>query len=219
MRLKLVFAITVLLAVLPNRPCFAKDGHGQRGAGASAANNGAIGKGANAKGASAKGTGRSNSASAPNGADVPIDGGVTVAPPVLPPHSVTRHQIRIVNPSGKTPANPVNRAALGSTTAPMTRNAIGQPVVPPRNFVGAPPTVPALQKPGVGLPPIIHGALGVPNAPPVVSSGTARVNVANATNRSINDTTVVHPATAPSAIGGPASGRYGINGTTVRNRH
>jgi hypothetical protein len=75
--------------------------------------------------------------------------------------------------------------------------------------------LPALQRSGAVSPPIVHGG---PAAPPV-SSGTARVNIANATNRgSVNGATVIRPATSPSVIGGPAQARYGINGTTVQNR-
>ena len=170
------------------------------------ANNGASGKGA------------SGANPAPSKADVPIDAEATVAPPVLPPHG--QQQIRTSNPSVKIviPTNS-SRGQAGATTAPTARNAIGQPVVSPRNFVGAQPPVPALQRSGGVSPPIIHGA---PGGPPrrVVSSGTARVNVANATNRgSINGATVIRPATAPSVIGGPAAARYGINGTTVQNKH
>jgi hypothetical protein len=76
--------------------------------------------------------------------------------------------------------------------------------------------LPALQTPGAVSPPIIHGG---PAAPPL-SSGTARVNAANATNRgSVNGATMIRPATGPSVIGGPAQARYGINGTTLQNRH
>jgi hypothetical protein len=44
--------------------------------------------------------------------------------------------------------------------------------------------------------------------------------VANRTNRgNVSGATVIRPATSPSVIGGPAQARYGINGTTVQNRH
>jgi hypothetical protein len=50
--------------------------------------------------------------------------------------------------------------------------------------------------------------------------GTPRVNVANVTNRgSVNGATVIRPANGASVIGGPAQARYGINGTTVQNKH
>jgi hypothetical protein len=99
---------------------------------------------------------------------------------------------------------------------PTVRNAIGQPVVPPKNFAGVHPAVsPAPRAPGVVLPQVIHGG---PAAPVVASSGTGRVNVAN--NRgSINGTNVIRPVATPAPIGGPAQPRYGINGTTVQNRH
>jgi hypothetical protein len=215
MRLRLVLS-SIVLAALATNPCFAKDGHAQHGAGAGTANNGASGKGSSGNGAS--GTGASANP-APSKADVPIDAEAAVAPPVLPPRGVTQQQIRTINPSVKT-VNPGNasrsQAGAMTITAPTARNAIGQPVVSPKNFSGGQPPLPALQRPGAVSPPIIHGW---PAAPPV-SSGAARVNVANATNRgSVNGATVVRPATGPSVIGGPAQARYGINGTTVQNRH
>jgi hypothetical protein len=201
--LRLVLS-SIVLATLAANPCFAKDGHAQHSARASAANNGGSGKSA------------SGAHPAPSEANVPLDTEATVALPVLPPHGVTQQQTRTVNPSGKTPANPVSRATMGATTIPTVRNAIGQPVVPPKNFAGAQPPVPTLQRPGTVSPPIIHGG---PVAAPV-ASGPARVNVANATNRgSVNGATVIRPATGFSVIGGPAQARYGIKGTTVQNGH
>jgi hypothetical protein len=213
MHLRLVLSSIVLAALMAN-PCFAKDGHAQHGARAGAANNDASGKGASGTGASAN--------PAPSKATVPIDAETAVAPPVLPPRGVTQQQIRTINPSLKT-VNPANasrsHAGAMTITAPTARNAIGQAVVSAKNFSGAQPPLPALQRPGAVLAPIIHGAPGGPAAPPV-SSGAVRVNVANATNRgSVNGATVIRPATGPSVIGGPAAARYGINGTTVRNRH
>jgi hypothetical protein len=204
MRLRLILS-SIVLAALAANPCFAKNGHAHHGARTSAANNGASGNGA-------RGGSR-----APSKAVVPIDADAPVAPAVLPPRG-TQQKIRTINPSVKT-VNPRNssRSQTGATTitAPTARNAIGQPVVSPKDFSGAQPPLPALQRPGAVSPPIIHRE---PAAPPV-SSGTARVNAANATNRgSVNGATVIRPATGPSLIGGPAQARYGINGTTVKNR-
>jgi hypothetical protein len=208
---------SIVLAALAANPCFAKDGHpnshAQHGARASAANNGASGKGAS-------GNGASSATPAPSKADAPIDAEAAVAPPVLPPRGLTQQQIRVTNPSGKT-ANPgpSSRSQVGVTTmtAPTARNAIGQPVVPSKNNItGAQPSLPAPQRSGAVSPPILHGAPAA--APAVVSSGTARVNVAN--NRgSANGATVIRPANAALGIGGPAQPRYGINGTTVQNKH
>jgi hypothetical protein len=208
--------LSVMLLALAANPCFAKDGHAHHGARASAANNGASGNGA------------SGGSRAPSKAVLPIDAEAPVAPPVLPPRGITQQKIRTINPSVKT-VNPQNssRSQTGATTitTPTARNAIGQPVVSPKNFSGAEPPSPALQKPGAVSPPITHGAPGTPGAvggpaAPPVSSRTARANAANATNRgSVNGTTVIRPATGPSVIGGPAQARYGINGTTVQNRH
>jgi hypothetical protein len=211
MPLRLVLS-SIVLAALAANPCFAKDGHAQHGARAGTANNGASGKGASGTGASAN--------PAPSKADVPIDAEAAVAPPVLPLHGRTQQQIRTINPSVKT-VNPGNasrsQAGAMTTTAPTAHNAIGQPVVSPKNFTGAQPPVLTLQRPGAVSPPILHGG---PAVPPAVSSGTARVNVANGTNRgNVNGATVIRPTTGPSVIGGPAQARYGINGTTVQNKH
>jgi hypothetical protein len=211
MRLRLVLS-SIVLAALAAHPCFAKDGHShghvQHGARASAADNGASGKGAGGNGAS----GVVNPA--PRKADAPIDAAAAIAPPVLPPHGLTQQQIRITNPSAKTPSNLVSRATVGATTIQAARNAIGQPVIPSKNIAVALPPLPAPQRSGVVVPPIIHGG----SAAPPASSGTARVKVAN--NRgSVNGATVIRPANGPSGIGGPAAARYGIDGTTVQNKH
>jgi hypothetical protein len=213
MCLRLVLS-SILLAALAANPCFAKDGHAHHGARASAANGGGSGKGAGRNGASGV-------SPAPSNADAPTNAEAPVAPPVLPPRGVTQQQIRSINPSVKT-ANPgiLSRSQAGAPTitAPTLRNAIGQPVVSPKNLAGAQPAVgPALRAPGATSPPILHAG---PAAPPVVASGVPHANVANATNRgSVNSATVIRPATGPSVIGGPAQAHYGINGTTVQNRH
>jgi hypothetical protein len=212
---------SIVLAAMAANPCFAKDGHpnshAQHGARASAASNGAGGKGANGNGG---GNGASSATPAPSKADAPINAEAAVAPPVLPPRGLTQQQIRITNPSGKT-ANPgpSSRGQVGATTmtAPTARNAIGQPVVPSKNNItGTQPPLPVPQSSGAMSPPILHGAPVA--APAVVSSATARVNVAN--NRGgVNGATVIRPANAALGIGGPAQPRYGINGTTVQNKH
>ena len=201
---------SILLAALAANPCFAKDGHAHHGARASAANGGGSGKGTGRNGASGV-------SPAPS-ADAPINAEAPVAPPVLPPGGVTHQQIRSINPSVKT-ANPIlsrSQAGAPTITAPTVRNAIGQPVVSPKNLAGAQPAVsPALRASGATSPPILHAG---PAAAPIVSSGVP-VNVAKATNHgSINGATVIRPATGPSVIGGPAQARYGINGTTVQNK-
>jgi hypothetical protein len=212
MCLRLVLS-SILLAALAANPCFAKDGHAHHGARASAANGGGSGKGTGRNGASGV-------SPAPSKADAPINAEAPVAPPVLPPRGVTQQQIRSINPSVKTP-NPgiLSRSQAGAPTitAPTLRNAIGQPVVSPKNLAGAQPAVaPALRASGATSPPILHAG---PAAAPIVSSGVPHVNVAKATNHgSINGVTAIRPAAGPSAIGGPAPAHYGINGTAVQNR-
>jgi hypothetical protein len=212
MHLRLVLS-SIVVAALAVNPCFAKDGHAQHGARASAANHGASGKGAG-------GNGASGARAAPSKADVPINAEAPVAPPVLPPRGVKQQQIRITNPNVNSWRS---QAGVTTMTAPTLRNAIGQPVIspnnlPPKNLAGRQPAIsPALRASGAVSPPILHDGSA---APPVVSSGVSRVNVANATNRgSVNGATMVRPATGPSAIGGPAQARYGINGTTAQSRH
>jgi hypothetical protein len=194
MRLRLLLSIIVLAALAAN-PCFAKDSHAQRGARAGSAN------------ASTSGKGTSGANPPPNNANVPAEAGETIAPPVLPPHSVAQPQLRIVNPSAKNLVNaPHSQPSVITSTAPGARNPIGQPVVAATNSAGAPP----------GLPPALR-ASGIVASPRLVPLGAARVNVTS--SGSVNGTTVIRPAIAQSAIGGPAQPHYGINGTTVQNRH
>ena len=200
---RLILSTIVLLAVAANQPGLAKDGHAQHSARASATNNGASGKG----------TSGANPGTAK--ASVPIDAEATIAPPVLPPRGPKPQPNRNANQNPKivTPGNAA-RGQAGGATAPTVRNAIGQPVVPPKDFAGARPPVPAPQRSGAVSAPIIHGG---PVAAPV-SSGAARVNVAN--NRvSVNGATVIRPPNTSVVIGGPAAARYGINGTMVHNKH
>lgn len=212
---------SIVLAALAANPCFAKDGHpnshAQHGARPSAANHGASGKGASGNGG---GNGASRATPAPSKADAPIDAEAAVAPPVLPPRGLTQQQIRITTPSGKT-ANPEpsSRGQVGAAAmpTPTARNAIGQPVIPPKNNITglqSPLSVP--QRSGAVSPAILHGAPAA--APAVVSSGAARVNAAN-NGGGVNGATVIRPANAALGIGGPAQPRYGINGTTVQNKH
>ena len=201
---------SILLAALAANPCFAKDGHAHHGARASVANGGGSGKGTGRNGASG---------ASPAPTDAPINAEAPVAPPVLPPRGVTQQQIRSMNPSEKTNPGILSRSQAGAPTitAPTLRNAIGQPVISPKNLAGAQPAVsPALRASGATSPPILHAE---PAAAPIASSGVPRANVANATNRgSVNGATAIRPATGPSVIGGPAQARYGINGTAVQNR-
>ncbi len=204
MHLRLVL-LSILVSALVANPCFAKIGRAQPGAPASAANSGASGKGA-------------NGAKPPANTGSPFtDAGETLPPPVLPPRG---QEMRIRNPSVKivVPAN-LSRGLTAASPGP-SRNAIGQFVSTPKNFVGPQPTISsALPRPGMGSSPIIHGAL-TGSAASVVPPGTARVTLANAANHgSINGASAIHPATAPSIIGGPAAARYGINGTMVRQKH
>jgi len=206
MRLRLILSIAALLALAAGQPCFAKNGHAQHGARTSSSNSGASGK--DVSGAN---PGRSK-------ASGPIDARETIAPPVPPPHGVRQQRVRIINPSSKNLVNaPRGQAGVRTSTAPTARNAIGQPVVSPKNFTGAQPPVLTLQRPGAGSPLILHGR---PAVSPAISSGAVRVNVANGTNRdNLNGATLIRPTTNPSVVGGPAQARYGINGTTVQHKH
>ncbi len=195
MHLRLVLSSIMLLALAAN-PGFAKDSHAQRGARTSTTK------------AATSGKATSGANPAPSKANV-SDAVETVAPPVLPSHGVTPRQARIVNPSAKNLVNAAHGQASAMTNAaPAARNAIGQPVVASKNFAGTQPSVSlALRAPRVG-------------SPPIASPNTPRVNVANATNRgSVNGATMIRPTIAPSAVGGPAQARSGINGTTVQKRH
>jgi hypothetical protein len=202
MRLRSVLSAILLLTLAAN-PCVAKDSHTQHGVRASAAGN------------AASGNGGSGAKPPPSKANVPSDAEAIVAPPVLPPHGVTHQQFRI-SPSAKPIAlgnPPRNSSAI--VPASIARNAIGQPVAAAKTFAGAQPAVLASQRP-VASPPLIPARPAALS----VSPAAAHVNLANATNRgSINGAAVVRPAAGPSLIGGPAQLRYGINGTTVQNKH
>jgi len=204
--LRLIFS-SIVLAVLVTNPCAAKDGHSQHGARANSSNSGTSGKGAS-------GAGGANGANpAQSKATMPIETDETVVPP---PRGATQQSNS--NPTVKiiAPGNQTHSQQNVGTLTPTVRNAIGQPIIAPKSFVGGQPHLSPLQNTSPVPPPILHGAPAA--APPVV--GTARANVANTGNRSsINATTMIRPQTTPSAIGGPAQPRYGINGTTVQNKH
>jgi len=214
MRLRLVLS-SILLAALVTNPCAAKDGHAQHGARASSSNSGTSGKGASGAG------GANGAKPAQSKATVPIETDETVVPPVLPPHGATQQlksnpTVKIIGPGNETHS----QQNVGALT-PTVRNAIGQPIIAPKSFVGGEPHLSPLQNTSPAAPPILHSAPAA--APPVVSSSTARtgpptVSIATVPNRgSVNGTTLSRPATP--AIGGPAQPHYGINGTTVQNRH
>jgi hypothetical protein len=134
---------------------------------------------------------------------------------VLPPHGVTQQQFRIVSPSIKLDGlGNRTRNSNAMLSAPIARNAIGQPIAQTKTFAGAQPPVLVSQRP-LASPPLGPARAAVLS----VSPRAARVNLANVTNRgSINGATAVRPAAGPPLIGGPAQVRYGINGTTVQNR-
>lgn len=195
MRLRLVLS-GVVLTVLAANPGFAKESRAHHSTRASATNTGASGKGT------------SSANQTPGKPGARMDAGETIPPPVLPPHGVTQHQLRITNPSAKVLVNaPHSQAGVVISTPAAVRNAIGQPTVVPKNLVGAQPGVSPAQR--------TSGVI----SPPVVSSGTVHLNVATANHGSINGATAVRRGIAPPGIGGPAQAHYGINGTTVQNRH
>lgn len=204
MRFRSILLLTVFMALAANQPCLAKAAHGHHGAHAGA-KQGVTGK------AGIPTESKAN-------ASINTEG--VIAPSVLPPRNSARQSNRNPNPGLKlvTPRNQSPNLHSGVANPTVIHNAIGQRVVPPKNFVGAPlPASSALRASGA-VSPSIHGGSATP--PPIGSSGAARVNVANATNRgSVNGTTVIRAATGPTVIGGPAQARYGINGTTVRNKH
>jgi hypothetical protein len=212
MRLRLVFSFIVLLALSANQPCSAKEAHAQHGSRPSAANSHANTK--TAIPVETKSNGK-------------IDGQVeaTVPPPVLPRQGVTQQRNETINPSVKivTPGNAAHGQAARTST-PAVRNAIGQPIIQPKNFVGTEQHVPPSQQ--SRGPVSASGLRGAPPAaPPAVSSGAVHANapavtVANAANRgSVNGAALIRPAAAPTGIGGAVRPKYGINGTAVQTKH
>ncbi len=188
---------TMMLLTLAANPSFAKDSHAPHGVRASTTSTTMSGKA------------RTHASPLPSKTSVPIDElRETVAPPVLPPHAVTRHQTPIINPTAKTSVNaPRGQAGTMTNPLPAVRNAIGQPVIMPKNFVGGQHGATSVQ-PGLGVA-----------APTIVPATADRLNVAIAANRGgANGAAPIRPV-ASSGIGGPAPQRYGINGTTVQTRH
>ncbi|SRR5579872_1532590 len=196
MYLRFVLPGILFVALLADQPCFAKDSHAQHGPRARAITNAASGKGA------------SNVNAAPSKASAPVEPEQTVAPPVLRPQGATQHEFRIINPKAKSVTNAAhNQAGAVTSMTPGVRNSVGQPVSATKNFVGVQPGASPVQRPS-----------GVVS-PPIVSPGSAHVNVATGTNHAnINTATATRPIVAP-GIGGLAQARYGLNGTTVQNRH
>lgn len=229
MRLRLAISIIILAALAAHCPSFAKETHPQHSAHA-VANNGGSAKGPTAKGPTAKGPSANSHANSPgtkgageSKSNSAIDLGAIVPPPVLSPSGFARQRNLRAIPSVKiiTPGNSAARNRPGATTPHAARNAIGQPVVQPKNFPAAQAHVsPMPQVSGAIPPPALRGAI----APaPVVSSVPGRsnapaVNVANLASRSSNGAGVIRPAVPPAGVGGPARPAYGINGTTVQNR-
>jgi hypothetical protein len=224
MPLRLLLA-TIVVVALAADPYFAKEGHAQHGH----AQHGYAQHGTRANTTSSAAAGRNAAGpnSAPNKPAASLDAEATVAPPVLPPRGATQQQIRIVNPTAKPafPGNASHGQAGAISTAPVARNAIGQPMAQPKIIGAVLPSPPPLQTLGAVSPsisyPMSHPTshAGGTATPPVVSSAAARVNVANAVNRGgVNGTTVIRPTTGSSSIGGATQPRYGINGTAVQNR-
>src|SRR6516225_4638985 len=170
MRLRLVLSI-ILLAALAANPCFAKDGHAHHGARASAANSGGSGKGTGRNGA--------NGASpAPSKADAPMNAEAPVAPPVLPPRSVTQQQIRSINPGVKT-ANPgiLSRSPSGATSPPILH-------------------------PGPAAAPIVSS--GVPHANVAKATNHGSINGATVIRPATGSSAIGGPAQAHYGINGTA---------------
>jgi hypothetical protein len=220
MRLRLAVSIIVLVALAAHCPSFAKEAHPQHSAHA-VANKGASGKNpsanshANSPGTKDAGERKSNSA---------IDLGTIVPPPVLPPQGFARQRDRNAIPSVKivTQRNAAAHNRTGATTPHAVRNAIGQPIVQSKNFPAVQPRVsPLLQASGAMPPPVGRGttAANAPslNRPPL--AGEERVGVTTLASRSSNGAGVIRPAVPPAGVGGPARPAYGINGTTVQNKH
>jgi hypothetical protein len=209
MRLRLVLSSIAVLALAVNQPCLAKNGHAQHGARASTTD----------RPASGKGTGTASPAA--SAARAPTAVGETVAPPVLPPHRPRQQSNQNISPTVKTgtTGKPTHTQQSGGTATPTMRNAIGQPIIAPKNFVGGELHLSPLQNASTAAAPILRGA---PAAAASRASHTAAptASVATVTNRgSINGASVFRPSTAPTAIGGAARPNYGINGTTVGTKH
>ena len=237
MCLRLTVSIIVLVTLIAHWPSFAKEVHPQHSAHA-IASRGASGKNPNGKSPSVSSPSvRGPSANGPSAASLTtrganptesksnslIDLEATVPPPVLPPQGFARQRGRNAISSVKivTPGNSAAHDRAGAITPHAVRNAIGQLVIQSKNFPAAQAQVSAALRTLGVMPPVWRGAI----APaPVVSSvpghpNTPAVNVASLASRSSNGAGVIRPAMPPSGVGGPARPTYGINGTTVQDKH
>ena len=220
MTLRPLLLSVVLLALAVNQPSFAKGAHGQRGSYAAAAKGAHGQRGSHAAAPNANANTRAANPTQ-NRANGPMGAEPTIAPPVLP-QGATQRENRTVNPNLKiVPARSAARGQAAETATPLVRNAIGQPVVGPKNVVRSEAQVSSgLQAHSAVLPPSLHPApAGVPPAVSLRPTGTnlPAVGVANANRGSGSGTALSRPAAT--AIGGATRPNYGINGTTVQTRH
>ncbi len=128
----------------------------------------------------------------------PADAGpARSAPATAPP----RAGAKIIAPSSPP-------AGHGSAAPqPVARNAIGQPLPPRPNaavsFSAADPAPPPAR--------VVHGMTD--------GSHPAALPQGPASGGRLDGSALIRPASAPSALGGPARTVAGINGTTMRTRH
>lgn len=203
-QLKIILLTLGLLGLSAVQPSLAKAAHGHHAhhgsSKAKPAARSGIAKGANSAGENPTAT---------------IDLGI-IAPP--PRSAFTSGKAREAKPSFKI-AKPENyQAHRPEPTNPVTRNALGQPVVSPlrttldgKHFgVQTPPAVVAV--PRAAVP-------GVAPHNPEIERQEYR-SLASIPSRSrIDGAGLIRPSVAAFGLGGPAKTVNGINGTTLRAKH
>lgn len=150
---------------------------------------------------------------------------ISGATALSPPSESRRDNGRDAKPGVKItkPGNfQAHRMGVPGPSNPITRNAIGQPVTTtPHAIDGTKHFGPKLQPTdavsGVSRIGVAGKSLGEPNVGSQNAGSFASVRIPSRSK--IDGAGLIRPASALSAVGGPAKPMAGINGTTLRPKH
>jgi len=235
----------VLLGVTLTQPSFARNSHAHRANGTAVAASPKAGARRAAKsdirpvrqsGAGIKGVNASTGEKSTAKGATPVDphrsdASETPAAVMTPRPGVTPDKDSDANARFKITApgnSQVRHVPVLRSSNPVTRNAIGQPVVQHEDAavssgtrIGAPVSAP-LPSPGaplsrtesLGKP---NGSIGGPSVGPQRPGPVASTSISS--RGRIDATGLIRPSRAPAALGGPAKAFVGISGTTLRPKH
>ena len=243
--MKIILMAIVLLGVTLTQPSFARDSHAHRDNGTAVAASHKAGAGRAAKfdirpvrrsGAGIKGVNASTGEKSTAKGATPVDphqSDTSETPVVVtaPRPGVTPDKDGDANAHFKTTA-PGNSQArhvpVLRSSNPVTRNAIGQPVVQHEDAAASGGTrvgaAGSASLPSPGAPLSRTESLGKPNGgiggPSVGLQRPSPVASTSISSRGrIDATGLIRPSRAPAALGGPAKAVVGISGTTLRPKH